>query len=107
MAFGKIKIEQEYRPCFVGERRGLFHLWIEKEQVFLKPALLGANYESIDFRIMLENGIVPADCEWQKAKQPFGIVEFEDGIVEEIEPSKIRFVPGLMTEYDFTNIEYR
>ena len=108
MLNGKITIETaEYRPCFVGERRGLFHRWEENTRILLKQSTKSANYRYADLCIMREHGVIPSDCSSETIQQTFGIVEFEDGCVEEIEPSRIRFVPGLMTEYDFQGIEYR
>lgn len=81
----------EYRPCYVTEaiaysdgrpvvrheRKALFHRWAE----IIEPPKWG---ESI-----------------RAAAQTVAIVEFEDGNVAEVEPSAVRFVPGLMNEYDF------
>lgn len=63
----------EYRPCIVGNRKALFHRWIERVEI-VSPALA---YGSPG------GGVI---------KRPLGIVEYEDGKIEEVYPTKIQFV---------------
>ena len=70
----------EYRPCYVDGRKALFHRWGLKAKAIMKSS---DGSLSTPFEITL------------------AIVEYEDGQIAEVPPDAIRFVPGLMNEYDF------
>ena len=70
MASGDIKIKLEMRPCYVKEKKALFHQWSHTKN------LLGQEFE-------------------------VGIVEYEDGQVEEITPNNIKFCDNKIHEYIF------
>lgn len=70
-SFNDIEIKQELRPCFINGKKALFHLWIKKKDIVMQS-------EHIK-----------------------GLVEFADGIVEEIEAEKIRFCDYKTREYAF------
>lgn len=88
----------EYRPCYVREfehsdnwklckeearkreRKALFHRWGLKAKALIKSS---DGSLSTPFEITL------------------AIVEYEDGQIAEVPPDAVRFVPGLMNEYDF------
>lgn len=96
------EIKKELRPCFCNGKKALFHIWTDKEQPIVKinPMLTEKALERISRKI--EGGLIPPhDVVLQKVV--FGIVEFEDGSVAEVEPSAIRFVDtvAIMSEYDF------
>lgn len=83
MANGNIKIEQnEYRPCIVGERKALFHRWTE-------------------FNNTVPGGITAIDPPPGQIKYTLGLIEYENGQVEEVKPYKIKFIDNKIQEYDF------
>lgn len=102
-----IKIQNaEYRPCFVDGRKALFHRWEEKQQAILKITnVCSAEVIAEIKRQYKTNGIVPPNCEVGTATACLGIVEFDDGAVAEVEPSKIKFVAGKCNEYNFSEIK--
>ena len=109
---GKITIEREPRPCIVNipekrkeyQKKGdnlnvydkviepyhdvkaLFHCWNHKSEV------IGRSY-------------LRTDCPTVRVFQTFGIVEYEDGTIHEVEPTQIRFVDNAMSEYAFPEME--
>lgn len=70
MMNNEIRINQEYRPCYIKGKKALFHKWVHTKN------LLGQEFE-------------------------VGIVEYEDGVVEEINPTNIRFCDRKLKDYDF------
>lgn len=109
----------EYRPCYVcdataysdgrevirHERKALFHRWTEKDKLIiktdgrfsLKPHIIKEQLKEFEQR-----GFVGPGLGAEHVKHTLAIVEYEDGTIEEVEPCDVRFVPGLMNEYDFT-----
>lgn len=73
----------EYRPCYVNGKKALFHRWTDVPMV--SPSKM----------LMVRDA--------NKATEYVGlaIVEYEDGTVDRVFPEQVRFVPGLMNEYDF------
>lgn len=74
-SFSNIEIKQGLRPCYINGKKALFHLWIKKKDI-----------------VMQNEYIV-------------GLIEFVDGIVEEIKADKIRFCDSKIKEYDFKESE--
>lgn len=70
----------EYRPCLVKKRRALFHRWEDRAETVGQSMLKGGP---------------PAGQLWTV----FGIVEYEDGTVEEVYPHEIKFIDGKFREY--------
>lgn len=112
----------EYRPCYVvestetteylnrfnvvqrKEKKALFHRYAEKSVAVIKAL----NKLSIHpHKVMelvkreYERGILTPGFDVEHHYATVAIVEFEDGEVAEVAPSAVRFVPGLMNEYDF------
>ena len=99
---GKITIGIDYRPCIVTEmdlkrslrkneniirkRKALFHCWNHRSELVGESPLRGGH---------------PAG----QVSGTFGIVEYEDGTVHEVEPHNIRFVDNAMCEYAFPEME--
>lgn len=77
-----ILIKQELRPCKAGSLNGLFHRWIEEADVIEPSLMIGGH----------PGGVV---------RMTFGIVEFEDGTIDKIVPSKISFLDNKFNEYNF------
>lgn len=78
----EIIIKSELRPCFVKDKKALFHKWNE----FSKP---------------VPGGITPIDPPPGEIKYTLGMVEYEDGTVEEVAPHYIKFIDNKIKEYDF------
>ena len=66
----EIILKEELRPCFVENKKALFHKWVHIKN------LLGQEFEN-------------------------GIIEYEDGQVEEVKPNDIKFIDNKTKEYDF------
>jgi hypothetical protein len=83
----------EYRPCIVGDKNALFHRWIEKERVILK-----FNYPTKPWVMSLirerfeRDNVAPVESNLCTVKNTFGLVEFEDGTIHEVDPKEIRFL---------------
>lgn len=74
MAFNEIVIKtSEYRPCIVNGKKALFHKWNEFAKVVEASPLIGGS---------------PAG----QIKYTLGMVEYEDGTVEEVLPRHIKFL---------------
>ena len=69
-----MKIEAELRQCFIGESKGLFHMWVKKEHI---PAAIGMG----------------------KFEVPMGVIEFEDGTLELVNLSRIKFIDNKHAGY--------
>lgn len=52
-------------------------------------------------REYLDNKTIPYSCDTEKIKNILGIVEFEDGTIDEVEPTSIRFIDNKMIDYIF------
>lgn len=67
------------RPCFVktkdGDLRALFHCWSEESELVAESPFIGGH---------------PAGC----IRTTFAIVEYENGQVAKINPSRIKFIDG-------------
>lgn len=61
------------RPCYVHERKALFHKWEDKSEIVPPSIMVGGH----------NGGIV---------RCTLGIVEYEDGTVHECYPYEIKFV---------------
>ena len=74
----EIMVKIEYRPCYVNEKKAIFHRWSEKADVILEREY---------FKDLI-------NC-------TLGIVELEDGTIQEVEPRSIRFCDNHINEYCF------
>lgn len=80
------------RPCYVGGRKGMFHRWIDKEDILLKSNVY-VKSDEIEKAIAKFNktGHVPLGFEMERVKNTYALIEFEDGHMEEIPPTTITF----------------
>ena len=102
---GKITIERELRPCIVHipEKREYFRENRERKYRIKKSAedikalfhCWGYRSELVDASPMF--GGHPGG----QVSGTFAIVEYEDGTIHEVEPTRIRFVDNAMSEYVF------
>lgn len=72
----------EYRPCYVDGKKALFHRWENRVEVVEPSIMVGGH----------PGGQIKRTC---------AIVEYEDGRIESVYPTKVRFVPGKMNDYSF------
>ena len=81
-----IEINFGVRPCIVKqngeERKALFHMWNN----FAKPVAAD---------------VYAGGCPEGQISIVFGIVEYEDGSVDEVRPAQIRFVDNKIKGYAF------
>lgn len=86
-----------YRQCEVNGKKALFHKWEDKcdpvckanaEEMGLEDAL-----EFIKFFKDNHSTIAPVtDIDTVSFKETLAIVEYEDGSLDEVEPSKVKFL---------------
>lgn len=83
----------EYRPCYVAvveycsggktirkdERKALFHRWANTFDL-----------REVKWGMSMMHGYITT-----------AIVEYEDGTIAEVVPTAVRFVPGIMNQYNF------
>lgn len=107
----KIEIGIEYRPCMVRipakvkyrkntstvpgeyiiespecEIKALFHCWNHRSELYGASPMIGGH---------------PGG----QVSRTFAIVEYEDGTIHEVEPTRIQFLDNLMSEYVFPEME--
>lgn len=94
----------ELRSCVVGNRAGMFHRWIDKEQAIISADVLmrKVDYEKM-IKIYKSDGFLPCGASVKIINNTFGLVEFEDGTVHEVEPTSICFTDavGEQLHFDF------
>ena len=86
-------IMNEYSPCLVDGQKALFHRWVEETKVLIhldRPMMP----EKIDHLAKMrdEKGAIPVFCEPFKITNTYGLVEFEDGHIEKVEPTNVKFI---------------
>lgn len=97
-----IKMSFDLRPCYVGNKKALFHKFTEKTKVIIKfDRLITTENAQKIYDIYKEQGILPTGCSTAEKKETYAIVEYEDGTVEEVKPTKVRFADNKMREYAF------
>lgn len=92
----------EYRPCYVNEKKALFHRWIDKDEVLIKfSTFLSEDDIAEMLEIYRTKSILPSNAGVEKVKTTFAIVEYEDGTIDEVRPQQIRFADDKINEYAF------
>lgn len=104
MALANIDVKastNEYRPCRVNyngeEKQGLFHRWIEKEDLLIKfdseQEKMGLGFlQGIKSDWIDGNHIIPQCSVTEKIANTLALVEFMDGTIGEVEPTNVRFL---------------
>lgn len=77
-----IIVKNDYRPCYVNDKKALFHKWEEYAKP-LPPSM----------SIIGDKG--------GQLWHTVGLVAFEDGTIEEVRPCDIRFADNLISQYAF------
>ncbi|MDY4109585.1 MAG: hypothetical protein SOY48_01670 [Eubacterium sp.] len=78
----EFNIENKLRPCFIDGKKALFHRRADYSTVVGESALLSGHNAG-------------------EIKRTYAIVEYDDGTVAEVEPSKIKFATGIFNQYSF------
>lgn len=83
----------EYRPCTVDGIKALFHRWVESEKVILetKCMMTVEAKKEIVSNFMENNFVDDPYAGIRTVKTFYGLVEYEDGTVEKVDPEKIIF----------------
>lgn len=83
LGYGFVIKTAEMRPCFVGDKKALFHRWSEQAEI-VPPSILKGGHGG---------GVV---------RGTLAVVEYEDGTVGLANLEKIRFFPAdNFREYDW------
>lgn len=85
-----------YRPCTVRGKSAVFHRWVEKKEIVIQERSPSAYQMLTDESIAhaIENvrkGYVSPDFDIYTRRETVAIVEYEDGTVDEISPTEIKF----------------
>lgn len=92
---GTIKTS-EYRPCRVNGKNALFHRWGKSEKVVLQSKRILSREMSKEFDAIckeaMETRIIPHYMDFDIISNTVAIVEFEDGIVREVNPENVIFL---------------
>jgi hypothetical protein len=76
----------EYRPCYVGGKKALFHKWEDVSEI-VEPSIMKGGHGG---------GVV---------KGTLAIVELEDGTIKRVTPHIIQFADNKIKEYAFNEGE--
>lgn len=81
--------ENEYRPCYVNDRRALFHRWVNSA------------------RPQLPKGQEPSEnARYYQFRTTHGLVEYEDGTTDLVWPKDIKFADrGRFKDYTWQPME--
>lgn len=85
------------RECLVNDKKGVFHKWVTNSKIVFKAVKKFKNeQDNVDSTIALRdvylnNGVIPSNVEFGTISNTYGLVEFEDGTIEEVEPKDIKF----------------
>lgn len=102
MAMANFTIKVDLRPCYVDTKKALFHKWINKETPILKVNAQ-LNYDEVLYvqSRFKEDNVIPKWCDVAMQNRTLGLVEYEDGTVAEVEPTRIIFADRTIDEYIF------
>lgn len=84
-----VRLGAEYRPCWVRDRRAIFHRWADSARP-VSPR--GQEKKDTENRLQISN--------------VHGLVEYEDGTMERVWPQHIQFADGgCFEEFDWDAME--
>lgn len=90
----------ELRACFVDGRKALFHKWVTHDKVLLNfKAHINTYIYSTIRETFDKYGVTDDTIEPLIVQTIYGLVEFEDGIVDLVEPKSIKFADNATKEY--------
>lgn len=76
--------EGELRPCIVNKKKALFHMWSSKTRIVEPSMMIGGH----------KGGVL---------KFTVGIIEYENGKVDEVFPNQVKFLDEKLKEFCFNN----
>lgn len=95
---GKPSIKK-YRPCVVDGKKALFHRWADKGKLLvrLNGMFTEESLQKASIHIYEDEEMIIADrtSDSMQMQYTYGIVEFEDGRIEEVVPAKIKFMDNM------------
>lgn len=82
-----------YRPCFARGRLAIFHRWCETDVITLRfKTEMSKESRDRALREYHRCNVLPNCLEREKTRQIVAVVEYEDGTVDEVNPSDIEFL---------------
>lgn len=85
----------EYRQCLVNDERAIFHRWCEEDILRIKlNTIVKSEVAKAIRKDFKESGLLPECCDVTTFRKVYALVEFEDGRVEKVEPTDVKFVDG-------------
>lgn len=83
----------EYRPCTANGKKALFHRWVESDKVlFENVALMTDTMKAKQLNQFNEFGMIDNSLtKLTVIKSLYGLVEYEDGSMDKVDPEKIKF----------------
>lgn len=83
----------EYRLCEVNGKKALFHRWVESDSIFfnIKSFCSKEDLQFIMRNFKDHNVIFEGRAGIEKVKSFYGLVEYEDGTLEKVDPENIKF----------------
>ena len=93
-------IYEDYRTCEVNGRKAVFHRWIDidsylfKLDMVMKPDHIKKLVDKFE-----TTHIVPAGTHTEKIHEVVGLVEYEDGSMDKVEPKTIIFTDNKFKDY--------
>ena len=97
----KFEITANLRPCYVDGKKALFHRWIDKETPIIRINAMLTEKALDRIASKIKNGMIPPSGDVVLQKTVFGIVEYYNGTVAEVEPTSIIFADNTYDEYTF------
>lgn len=106
---GRIEIGIDYRPCIVHipavtkPRRHTFGVGCDTYQEIVEPEKdIKALFHCWSYRSeLVGESLVRGGHPGGQISATFGLVEYEDGTMHEVEPQNIQFVDGRINQYGF------
>lgn len=94
-AFNVVFKSEEYRRCLVNSERALFHRWCEEDTLLINLNTI-ANPEITKAirKEFQESLVLHGFGEVKTVSNVYALVEFENGLVEKVEPTNVKFVDG-------------
>ena len=97
----KIEIGCEVRPCYVDDKKAVFHRWVYRDDLVISADnyLEPKNMVEVMAQIKVY-GYVPTGFDYVCNKTTLlALVELEDGQVEMVDPESIRFADSLTSQF--------
>lgn len=103
-----IIVRPELRPCYVDGTPALFHKWIvEDKSILIFNSMIAPKQKESYIKKFKKDGTVPPACGVKNIRMNFALVEFEDGRIEQVETTAIKFCDSeeLFHDYELCGYE--